>query len=49
MTRNAHRRHKLGQLKHLAYVLLLLSMSVLLCLLTCIVWEICWTVILCPP
>lgn len=39
----------LRKLQHVAYVLFILSMSVLLCLLTCIVWKICWTTILTPP
>jgi hypothetical protein len=49
MTPKAHRRHKLDQIKHTAYVLFILAASVAVCLLVCVVWKICWTVILCPP
>ena len=49
MTRNFHRRYWLNRIKHAAYVLLILATSVALCLLVCVVWRICWTVILCPP
>jgi hypothetical protein len=49
MTRAAHRRYWLAQIKHTAYVLTILAASAALCLLVCIVWKICWTIILCPP
>jgi len=49
MTRNAHRRHWLAKIKHTAYVLTILAAAAALCLLVCIVWKICWTIILCPP
>jgi len=49
MTSKAHRLHALKKIKHTAYVLLLLATSVALCLAVCVVWKICWTVILCPP
>jgi hypothetical protein len=49
MTSKAHRLHALKKIKHTAYVLLLLATSVALFLAVCVVWRICWTVILCPP
>ena len=49
MTLKAHRLHALKKMKHAAYVLFILATSVALCLLVCVVWRICWTVILCPP
>lgn len=49
MTPKAHRRHWLAKIKQAAYVLLLLATSVALCLVVCVVWKICWTVILTPP
>jgi hypothetical protein len=53
MTRKAHQRYhakrRLGQIKHAAEVLLVLAASAAVCLLVCVVWRICWTVILCPP
>lgn len=49
MTRNFHRRYWLNRMKHTAYVLFILAASVALCLLVCVVWKMCWTVILSPP
>ena len=49
MTAKAHRLHALKKIKHTAYVLTILAASVALCLAVCVVWKICWTIILCPP
>ena len=49
MTRLFHRAHALKKIKHTAYVLFVLAASVAVCLLVCIVWKICWTLILTPP
>ena len=49
MTAKAHRRYRLNQIKHAAHVLITLATSVALCLLVCVIWRICWTVILTPP
>ena len=53
MTAKAHRRHRLkcllAQVTHAARTLLLIATSLALCLLVCIIWKICWTVILTPP
>jgi hypothetical protein len=48
MTRN-FRCHLLKEIKHAAYVLSLLAASAASCLVVCVVWKMCWTVILCPP
>lgn len=49
MTRNAHRRHRLNQIKHALHVPLVLVASGALCWAVAKVWNALWTVLLTPP